>query len=584
MDYMDSPRVHIYIHDGSKDIFYELEDMNEIRDRTILKVFEADSSGKGPEGLGPAGLPPITNTDELQGYSPVGIAAMDKDTSKAKNFARTNSTGSATLPRNAFSTTMDAASSTVHQNAALIGGNERSRTLIMPGAQRLGQAARVESGYISSPDGNYEYDSGHQEQVQQRIPTRFGGSSGHGRYFPGHPANAEEAKARMMHMEAQLSQLTGMVEKALKNKKLGKKQVSFDKSVTFSDEVQTSQPQSILSKRHRRDVSNSHSSYSEVQGQLKRLHKSTRELKQEVRVLRRLTQLQSMAMKDLVQDTYLKLREACISFSAQNGLVSSAENLEHLRIAQDEEAFSRELNELLAAIADLEAKVEEVRSGVINKKNKILLSDVEALALALSHCSKTVTQLRQAFPALEANLKANGSSSKEEPGLMAEFLKRSGDRLDNAWKRCKKLTGTLVTLKRLASVQEQRFHPAGVLGADISLSPTPCSTSRTPVAKDSTLDDLLDALQTYTMPPRRESSASPAPAGSRHGGRVTPDPTKAKSGNDQKLKSSSNRGTSSVVNAAAATASPLKKQVGNGEVVKPPPNPPPRITQAGGSG
>ena len=53
----------------------------------------------------------------------------------------------------------------------------------------------------------------------------------------------------------------------------------------------------------------------EVYVNLKRLHKSARELKQEVRVLRRLTQLQSMAMKDLVQDTYIKLREACISFS-----------------------------------------------------------------------------------------------------------------------------------------------------------------------------------------------------------------------------------------------------------------------------
>ena len=64
MEYMDTPRVHIYIHDSSKDIFYELENLSEIRDRTILKLFEADSSGRGPSGLGPSGLPPITNADE----------------------------------------------------------------------------------------------------------------------------------------------------------------------------------------------------------------------------------------------------------------------------------------------------------------------------------------------------------------------------------------------------------------------------------------------------------------------------------------------------------------------------------------
>ena len=66
MEYMDTPRVHIYIHDSSKDIFYELENLSEIRDRTILKLFEADSSGRGPSGLGPLGLPPITNTEEAE--------------------------------------------------------------------------------------------------------------------------------------------------------------------------------------------------------------------------------------------------------------------------------------------------------------------------------------------------------------------------------------------------------------------------------------------------------------------------------------------------------------------------------------
>ena len=129
----------------------------------------------------------------------------------------------------------------------------------------------------------------------------------------------------MMHMEAQLSQLTGMVEKALKNKKLGKKTVSFDKSISYSDDAQ---PTGILvtNKKHNHrcnaaanaaDISNlgapSISAHQDVDlhHNLRRLQKSARELKQEVRVLRRLTQLQSMAMKDLVQDTYIKVSLIC---------------------------------------------------------------------------------------------------------------------------------------------------------------------------------------------------------------------------------------------------------------------------------
>ena len=70
LDYLDSPRVKIYVHDDSKDVFYELGNVEDIRDRSVLKVFEADSSGRGPGGLGPGGLPPITNADELLGGVP----------------------------------------------------------------------------------------------------------------------------------------------------------------------------------------------------------------------------------------------------------------------------------------------------------------------------------------------------------------------------------------------------------------------------------------------------------------------------------------------------------------------------------
>ena len=169
------------------------------------------------------------------------------------------------------------------------------------------------------------------------IPPRFQPEAG-GRYYP-RPESTEEAKARMMHMEAQLSQLTGMVEKALKNKKLGKKTVSFDKSISYSDDTQPPSGILVTNKKHNHRcatttnellqiqttannvvaavAANSNHSGGIIQSvnqdvdmhhNLKRLQKSARELKQEVKVLRRLTQLQSMAMKDLVQDTYIKVR------------------------------------------------------------------------------------------------------------------------------------------------------------------------------------------------------------------------------------------------------------------------------------
>ncbi|XP_031333518.1 coiled-coil domain-containing protein AGAP005037-like isoform X2 [Photinus pyralis] len=60
MEYLDSPLVKIYIHDSSKDMFYELEDvrshLREIRDRSVLRLFEStDVSGGLP--MGGVGIP-----------------------------------------------------------------------------------------------------------------------------------------------------------------------------------------------------------------------------------------------------------------------------------------------------------------------------------------------------------------------------------------------------------------------------------------------------------------------------------------------------------------------------------------------
>ncbi|RWS20392.1 Coiled-coil domain-containing protein-like protein, partial [Leptotrombidium deliense] len=42
MDFLDSRLVRIYIHDPSKDMFYELEDLRDIRDRSVLRIYEQD--------------------------------------------------------------------------------------------------------------------------------------------------------------------------------------------------------------------------------------------------------------------------------------------------------------------------------------------------------------------------------------------------------------------------------------------------------------------------------------------------------------------------------------------------------------
>ncbi len=67
MEYLDCPSIRIYIHDVSKDMFYELEDLRDVRDRCVLRIYEHGVNGPQPVG-GPASLPTPWNDSEQFGY------------------------------------------------------------------------------------------------------------------------------------------------------------------------------------------------------------------------------------------------------------------------------------------------------------------------------------------------------------------------------------------------------------------------------------------------------------------------------------------------------------------------------------
>lgn len=62
--------------------------------------------------------------------------------------------------------------------------------------------------------------------------------------------------------------------------------------------------------------------------------------------------------------------------------------------------------------------------------------------------SKTVAELKLKFPNLQNGLRNVLSNEMEKVVREEKFLKEEPDRLESALRRCKKLTGTLVTLKR----------------------------------------------------------------------------------------------------------------------------------------
>ncbi|XP_018397520.1 PREDICTED: coiled-coil domain-containing protein AGAP005037 [Cyphomyrmex costatus] len=603
MEYLDSPHVKVYIHDSNKDMFYELEDLRshlrDIRDRSVLRLFEsADgvTGMPGPLGVpgGGGGLPPHWEDQSYFSEPEFDSEYQHQHIHKSKTAKNSTSGsgyyvgGSSTLPRGGpLLRAYSPAASSVGPSAT----PTQPKTLTTP--DRL----HGESGYMSSPErgggvssgsgryppGPYSAGSSYEDpyysqysgtvtpvideeasdtELLEESYSLYGVKpsgrppSGPPRspFPPGAPPplppggqGYDATRIRVEHMERQLANLTGLVQKALthaphtspspreylqvppgrdpyaraaddsylrtdvKPPKLGKdKSVSFEKSVSFSDEPPDMNSPKQHSPQHAADTKPTKPAIKsstlprmssqerdrhkptpppkpaalvagqyvyrdlaltpEMYNQLRGLQKKAKDLRQEVRNLRRMSQAQAHTVRETIKDTFITIRAMLLS---GGDAVWTAGDTEKIRLSREEDLYKQEVIRLENDLTELESTVEELRGNVINRKTRVNMSDVENMALILSKSSKTVADLKVRFPSLQEGMKGLLSSEMEKVVREEKFLKEEPERLESALRRCKKLTGTLVTLKRLASVQEQRLPNAASVDAEDTPPITP---------------------------------------------------------------------------------------------------------------
>ncbi|KRK05822.1 coiled-coil domain-containing protein CG32809 isoform X10 [Drosophila yakuba] len=553
MSYLEGPNVKIYIHDASKDMFYELEDvrshLREIRDRSVLRLFESTEVAAPPQILpGGPGIPqPLpqaqANWDQDQSY----FSEPEFDSDYKHQHIHKSKIGkqpapyyvgsSQTLPRGMYSSernkvSMDGYTSSPERSSR---GNYEEPYYSQYGTR----------GAVVAPIIDEEQSDGTMTEDQYALygikvgpgPNRLA-HRGNQIYDPTRPEDLH--RIRVEHMERQLANLTGLVQKALVNQnpqiaplavptldpnylvvpsqmqangsgdelyirekapKLGKnscqKSVSFEKSVSFSDDIQgipkshnplhaaetkptkpaiksSTLPRTSSQERDRLKpppppkpivlAQTAHPNYRadialapEVYNHLRGLQKKAKDLRMEVRTLRRLSQAQAVAVREDIKGTFMRIRATLLASSGS--FWDHQGDQDATRISREEELYKQEVIRLEKDLSDLEGSVENLRGEVINRRTRVNMTAVEDMALVLSRASKTVAELKLKFPSLSNGLRCILSNEMEKVVREEKFLKEEPDRLESALRRCKKLTGTLVTLKRLASVQEQRLPP-----------------------------------------------------------------------------------------------------------------------------
>lgn len=120
----------------------------------------------------------------------------------------------------------------------------------------------------------------------------------------------------------------------------------------------------------------------EVYNHLRGLQKKAKDLRMEVRTLRRLSQAQAVAIREDIKSTFIRIRATLLASSGDiwNNRGDQVSN----RVTREEELYKQEVIRLENDLSDLEISVENLRGEVINRRTRVNMTAVEDMALVLS--------------------------------------------------------------------------------------------------------------------------------------------------------------------------------------------------------
>ncbi|XP_071500829.1 uncharacterized protein [Diadema antillarum] len=181
---------------------------------------------------------------------------------------------------------------------------------------------------------------------------------------------------------------------------------------------------------------------------------------------------------------------------------------EYLRYLQTQETIERELREL-------DENVDKLRDHTINKRGNVNLEEIDQLAQLLGNSSRRIAEQKVNFPVLAEKLKTVQEGEMEIVVREENWMKHEPQRLDDHFKRCKKVTSTLYTLKRMAATHDEPYVISPTLA---SVSPSTTLTSKHVVRVDTApypqsaviqrqtiLDDEAEPVVRHDLPHRFKS-------------------------------------------------------------------------------
>ncbi|CAF0714137.1 unnamed protein product [Brachionus calyciflorus] len=248
--------------------------------------------------------------------------------------------------------------------------------------------------------------------------------------------NFEESRLKIKMMQRQLETLTNLVHQALVNKDLNK----------LEDIAQTAK-----FNQHKFSRTNL---YSNKPG-INHINEKAKQLKNDLITIKKMHENFNSYIGESFKEFVKQINERLKTLSPNEQVASL--KLDNL-INKYNSDFSKIENEL----CDLETVVDDLRENILKHKFKVSIDDVECYALALSQLSKQLVNLKTSFSSIKDHFKQQNSINTENRFVYTESCK-----LDSIIKRCKRITGILIILKKLAispptEINKKQHQPPGL--------------------------------------------------------------------------------------------------------------------------